>query len=299
MTDNVKASGSRRDAESEAVLRRVLRALGPYRDDVILIGGWVPYLYQRFGDFSDWRAEIARTTELDLVIPSELDAGPRPLLATILTDAGFTASKGTQGALWVGERPEDEIEFFTPHQGTARQIGRPRIISGQTSIAAVALLQLPLLVEETRTLTIGTARTNPLTVRVPTLGAYVLNKALTFTARLSASDGGIAKAAKDIVYMRDVTAGGEDVRVAVGNDIKSLMKTDKSRKSLLEAAHRGVHGLTVGRGRVLDAAVEQLEINHRFSSEGAARADLIGNMEILSNLLAEIQPVGRHRYPEI
>ncbi|MDP9200419.1 MAG: hypothetical protein M3P26_00600 [Gemmatimonadota bacterium] len=42
-------------------LQRVLVALGPYRDDVILIGGWVPYLYQRFGGFSHWEVDIART----------------------------------------------------------------------------------------------------------------------------------------------------------------------------------------------------------------------------------------------
>lgn len=280
MTDSSKVSNP------EAVLRRVLLALGPYREDVILIGGWVPYLYQRFGGYPDWQAEIARTVELDLVIPSELEPGSRPPLAMILTDAGFSARPGNQGALWESDKADDEmIEFFTPHHGTARQVGRPRLIGGQASLAAISLVQLPLLVEETRTLAIGATRKAPLTVRVPTLGGYILNKALTFTARLSSSDDGIARAAKDIVYMRDVTAGGEDVRAQVGSDIDLLIKNNKSRTKLLNTASKTVHDLTVGRSRVFDAAVEQLEVYHSFSSESAARADLLGNMEMLRDLL--------------
>lgn len=64
MTDDTVATNhsSRGDSDSDALLHRVLLALGPYREDVILIGGWVPYLYQRFGGFSEWKVEIAGRT---------------------------------------------------------------------------------------------------------------------------------------------------------------------------------------------------------------------------------------------
>lgn len=35
----------------EAALRRILHTLAPYGDDLVVIGGWVPYLYQRYGGF--------------------------------------------------------------------------------------------------------------------------------------------------------------------------------------------------------------------------------------------------------
>lgn len=293
-----KTHHSLRDhADSEAVLRRVLVALGPYREDLILIGGWVPYLYQRFGGFPEWQMEIARTVELDLVVPSQLATARRPPLAKVLGDAGFSPISGTEGAIWVRDGVDDEmIEFFTAHQGTARQIGRPRSISGQAAIAAISLTQLPLLTEETRTLAIGGNMGNAsLTVRVPTLGGYLLNKALTFVERLSASDDGVLKAAKDIVYMRDVMAGGENVRAQVRSDINLLVKRNKARLILVKTARQRVQQLTVSTSREFDVAVSQLAIQHRFGSESEARADLLGHIELLSDLLGEIgKRRGRH-----
>jgi len=272
-------------------LRRVLMALGPYREDLILIGGWVPYLYQRFGGFPEWQMEIARTVELDLVVPSELATARRPPLAKILGDAGFSPISRKEGAIWIRDGVDDEmIEFFTAHEGTARQIGRPRNITGQTALAAISLTQLPLLTEETRTLAIGADVGNAtLTVRVPTLGGYILNKALTFMERLSASGDGVLKAAKDIVYMRDVMAGGENVRAQVQSDINLLVKRNKSRVSLVKTAGDRVQQLKVGTSRVLDAAVSQLAAQHRFSSDSAAKADLLGYIEILADLLSAIR----------
>ncbi|MGI8402727.1 MAG: GSU2403 family nucleotidyltransferase fold protein [Gemmatimonadaceae bacterium] len=291
MTENPGTNRfSRNDADSEAVLSRVLLALGPYREDVILIGGWVPYLYQRFGGFPEWRVEIARTIELDLVVPSPLAITDRPPLAQILEGAGFTSSSANQGSIWVRQDADDEmIEFFTPHQGTGRQLGRPRPIGGQISLAAISLTGLPLLTEQTRDLAIaGGPEGESLAVRVPILGAYLLNKALTFTDRLSAADGGLAKAAKDIVYIRDVIAGGEAVQAQVRSDIELLVKRHKSRSGLVKTARDRVHQLTVGSSRLVDTAVAQIVIQHRFGSDGAARADLVGNMELLANLLDEI-----------
>lgn len=280
----------RYQASSEAVLRRVLVALGPYREDLILIGGWVPYLYQQFGGFSEWHVEIARTVELDLVIPSPLAVAQRPPLANILNEAGFAPMLRNKGAVWTRESAGDEmIEFFTAHQGTARQLGRPRQIPGQAGLAAISLTHLSLLTDETRTLAIGSYMGNAVTVRVPTLGGYVLNKALTFMERLSTSDDGVSKAAKDIVYIRDVMAGGESVRSQVRSDIKLLVKRMKSRESQVRTARDRLHQLATGASRVLDAAVSQVAVQHRFSSDSAVRADLLGHIEILSALMSDIQ----------
>lgn len=281
---------ARDQVTSGLALRRVLAALGPYREDLVLIGGWVPYLYQQFGGFPEWRVEIARTIELDLVVPSPLATEERQPLAEILVGAGFSAISRNEGAVWVREGAGDEmIEFFTAHHGTARQIGTPRPVAGQAALTAISLTHLALLTEETQALTIGANGGKELTVRVPTLGGYVLNKALTFMERLSASDHGVSKAAKDIAYIRDVMAGGERVRSQVRSDIEVLVKRVKSRRGEIRTARERLRQFSDGSSRVLDAAVSQVALQHRFSSDSAARADLVGNIEMLSVLLSEIQ----------
>ena len=276
---------------SEGALRRVLTALGPYRKDLILIGGWVPYLYQRFGKFPEWKTGIARTIELDLAVPPNLSPADRPPLATILSTAGFSPVPANSGAIWIRDDADDEmIEFFTAHQGTARQIGKARSITGQSDLAAISLTHLSLLTEETRTLEIGASSDGAtLFVRVPSLGGYVLNKAVTFTDRLSTSDGGVLKAGKDIGYLRNVMAGGEKVRDQVRTDIAQLAKRSISPMNLVATAEDRVRRLTNDPGGALDAAVSQLQEQHRWPSESAAKADLLGYIEILADLLHEIQ----------
>lgn len=156
------------------VLRRVLVALGPYRDDVVLIGGWVPFLYQQYGPFPNWTAPIARTTELDLVVPSPFMARNRRPLAEVLRSQGFSATSDTNGAHWSkGPDTEETIEFFVPHQGTNRTLGHPRNVPGQKDIGAVPLTNLSMLTDNTVRLEIGFLGPVQVAVRVPplTLGA--------------------------------------------------------------------------------------------------------------------------------
>ncbi len=55
-----KPSWSRRGmaepATMKPALRRVLWELRDYLPDLILIGGWVPYLYRRYGGLGTWRS---------------------------------------------------------------------------------------------------------------------------------------------------------------------------------------------------------------------------------------------------
>lgn len=43
----------------ERALRRILFELRPYRDEIVVIGGWVPYLYRRYGGFLMEREHLA------------------------------------------------------------------------------------------------------------------------------------------------------------------------------------------------------------------------------------------------
>lgn len=276
-----------RRQDSESLLRRILEALGPYRLDLVLIGGWVPYLYQKYGGFPRWQVELARTKELDVFVPARLETADRPILATVLEEAGFEPVSGNDGAVWARKGgPDDLIEFFTPHQGTARQIGHPRSIAGQRSISGIALRHLDLLTETTSVLDLGGAREESLTARVASLGGYVLNKATTFPERMSsAAEDGSSKAAKDLIYLRDVMAGGEEVQKCVADDIAALVKRDKGRKTLVRSATENVRHLAMNASLIVDAAVAQNIEQHRFTSESAARNDLLGYLENLAEIL--------------
>jgi hypothetical protein len=288
MTDSIRDIGSNA-TESDAGLREILRLLHRYRADVTLIGGWVPYLHQRHGDFPEWRTRIARTTELDIVVPAALAAEDRPSLSSLLTNAGFSKTEEDSGAIWVRETAGEMIEFFTPHHGTLQQVGTPRAIQGQAEIAGIQLTSLAVLIDNTMTLDLTALpdATGSLTVRVPTLGAYVLNKSLTFQDRYTTAHNGQSRAAKDIVYIRDVMAGGERVRDRVAEDFHSLKCPKSSRKRYLRTAEQTIRQFATMPTTTLDAAATQLA-EREGMPEDAARADLRGYLEMLQEILVTV-----------
>lgn len=74
--------------EASATLHKLLLALEPYLDTLVLVGGWVPYLYRHL----PWagRAQHAplHTSDIDLALPSQL-AGKEPSLSECLERGGF------------------------------------------------------------------------------------------------------------------------------------------------------------------------------------------------------------------
>jgi hypothetical protein len=91
-----------RAADLEKTLRSVLRDLEPYRSDLVLIGGWVPYLYRHYGGFASWGGTDTLTFELDVLVKRPLPAGDRPTLSAVLREAGFTSvGAANPAAIWV------------------------------------------------------------------------------------------------------------------------------------------------------------------------------------------------------
>ena len=90
----------------------VLAALRPYLTDIVLIGGWVPELYRRYGGLS-WEGRLSRTTELDLLVTSPLPAGDRPPLRELLEGAGLRKASDTPfPAVWVDADDEHAVVEF-------------------------------------------------------------------------------------------------------------------------------------------------------------------------------------------
>lgn len=170
-------------AELEKTLRNVLHELGPYLPDVVLIGGWVPYLYRHYGGFAEWAGEDTFTRELDVLVDRPLPQDGRPPLAELLRNSGFRPDRqGASAAVWVrGVHAGEKIEFIAPHRGTARGQGTSVPVEEQSGLGAIPLTELELLLAHTQALQLPDAPGMPsVELRVPTLGAYVVTKALTF-----------------------------------------------------------------------------------------------------------------------
>lgn len=64
-------------SELERGLRNVLEILGDYTTDLVLVGGWVPYLHLRYGRGAVPSPHTSLTAEADLLIPTGLRRGNR------------------------------------------------------------------------------------------------------------------------------------------------------------------------------------------------------------------------------
>ncbi|HET6763556.1 MAG TPA: hypothetical protein VFH27_07780, partial [Longimicrobiaceae bacterium] len=52
----------------EPAFHGIVSELRPYLDDVVIIGGWVPYLYKRYGGLTSWQANTSLTAEVDVLV---------------------------------------------------------------------------------------------------------------------------------------------------------------------------------------------------------------------------------------
>ena len=281
----------------EPALRRVLWKLRPYLDDVVIIGGWVPYLYRRYGGFASWTAGFSLTAEVDVLVDRPLSAGERPTVPEILRASGFhpTSDVG-RGAVWLGDVAAGErVEFLVPHTGTAHQQGMVVPIALQGGMGAISLPGLELLRRYRRRLPIPIATPDggdELQVWVPLLGAYVVNKACTFLRRQTHAEGDNPKRAKDLLYLRDIAAAGPEVVEHVTRDLRQLRKDRPAANSMREAVNF-LRLALAGQGGAVEEAAAMLREREAAGSDAAAESDVRGSLTDLLELLEEV--LGQHR----
>lgn len=272
------------------IVREVLWHLRGSLDELVLIGGWVPHLYRTYGPFPEWRSDLALTEELDVLVENR-PARPRTRsLGATLSDAGF-APVDEGAAVWKNALAGSQrIEFLTPHRGVARDQGTVVRLEDRPRLGALALDGLELLRDFTNELEVPVGiQDSTLTivnVRVPTLGTYALNKAITFPRRPADSGGGgQPRRAKDILYLRDVVSAGpevvktleEDVRRIAGSHHAAAIGTARSNLYLL------LRGAMV---RYVSEAAEILSERDRVS-QSAARTDIEGHITDLHEILEQ------------
>jgi hypothetical protein len=275
----------------EPALQRVLWELRPYLDDVVVIGGWVPYLYRQYGGFTAWAGRTSLTMEVDVLVSRPLAPGNRASIPEILRGSGFRPSTdGGGAAVWVGDVQSGEmIEFLMPHTGTARQMGDTVPVAAQQGLRAISLPGLGLMQRYRRRLPlpVGTESGEVvLDVSVPYLGAYVANKASTFTARQEHPIGG-SKRPKDLLYLRDIAAAGGEVLERVSSDLREMARDRSAAGEIRTAANHLRLAVNGSYKAEMYEAVAALRERDGGPSDAAALADFRGHLADLLDVLSE------------
>lgn len=202
-------------ARYEAAFRRIVLQLRPYLDDLVIIGGWVPYLYRRYGGLGTWATGISLTAEVDVLI----------------------------------DRP------FPP-------AGRPTI---------------PI---------ITTGGTTDLEIWLPTLGAYVVNKASTYARRQAVQTEGNPKRVKDLLYLRDLMAAGVEVVEQIEADL-AVIAGDQGEEQVRSAQSTLYLAIGGAYQRLLPEVARMLVERESALSVDAALADIRGHLTDLVEILRE------------
>jgi hypothetical protein len=187
----------------DPALLEALEAIGPYLEDTVLSGGWVPRVYAEVERPED-DGGILVTRDIDLAVPRAL-VRRAETLDDLLKGAGFTCEMLTDGAVPVmhfiarrDEPDELEVEFITPAAGSN---DGPLVV--QTGVTAQAVKFGHLLLENTWEVSLADLGFDSASgsLRLPTPAAFALNKSLTFPRRRDR-----AKREKDLYYLFYVVA---------------------------------------------------------------------------------------------
>jgi hypothetical protein len=280
----------------ESALRRIVFELRPYLDEIVIIGGWVPYLYKRYGGFSSWNANTSLTAEVDVLVDRPLPPGERPLIPELLRRADFRPSEEEGGlAVWEGDvQAGEKIEFLVAHEGTSRQEGTIVPVTAQAGMAAIPLGGLEFMRRFKQKLAVPVATDSgeqSIEIWVPALGAYTVNKASTFSARREHPGGGNPKRAKDLLYLRDLMAAGSEVVSRIESDLVEMTRDRDTRESAQDKIRYARNtldlALTGALQRILPEVATMLaEREPAFTAESAL-ADIRGHLADLVEVLSD------------
>lgn len=210
----------------DAVLQECLFSMGSYLDQVVIAGGWVPYLY---GKIYDGRVlqEPLLTRDFDTVIPRRRFIEEGLTLNETIKSAGFdlefTSLYKPPVVKYVKELPDGtraEIEFITDEQGNregAKEIG---------SINAQALRYVGLLMDDPWNIALSSlGYSSDYVLRIPRPATYVLHKVLTAPRRRKRE-----KTAKDWYYAFYVLDAFPEWRKDTLEEVRTLAKVHEGMK---------------------------------------------------------------------
>ena len=253
----------------------VLRALGPYLEDIVLIGGWVPTLYQRYGGFPEWESGLALTEEADVLLPSDADAKGRKPLAEILEAADFEPLvSGEPAAVWRSRGADRDRIEFRARPPRDRETGRspadrrrPNGSRRHWSSAAPGACGLHARSASGRRSPICRglgARADAGCVCPPEGGEL-------------RGPSGSHKRARTLAHLRDIMRGGTLVLSQVKQDIDAVLR-DGGTEPTVSEARGAVRELLQQRPRAMfAAAVREVSERERITDPEVAAADLMAH----------------------
>lgn len=215
----------------DPTLRVALEVLEPYLEDIVIAGGWVPYLYATYLPPSEEVVGL-KTRDLDLAVPRDVPQRDKTI-DQLLGEADFKCEFRSLGTppvtvyLATHGGDEVEIEFITSTRGA--DFGVRTVQSGLT---AQALRYVELLLEHAWLLPLDALTAGEMdgSVRVPTPAAFILQKALSRSKR---SDS--LKREKDLYYIFYVMDAFRGWHPWIVEEFKTLSTT---RRSWLQRAQR-------------------------------------------------------------
>ncbi|MFC1522336.1 GSU2403 family nucleotidyltransferase fold protein [Elusimicrobiota bacterium] len=209
-----------------------LDSLREYLPDIVISGGWVPFVYYAYAAETRPSQEPLRTKDIDLLIPEKLRIGKRPSLNKILEREKFKPNeigislgsfgrKGPNEVKYEATKDGIEIEvtFLTPRLGKE---SRPAI-SIQGSVVATLLRYMDILLKcnmEVRILDqTSKGKKVDFKARVPIPAAYLYQKGLSFVDRPTRD-----KKAKDLYYFFDILANYAELRDECIKEIPKIQR---------------------------------------------------------------------------
>ena len=206
-----------------------LEALEPYLPDIVISGGWVPFVYHAYLDTPRPRQRPLGTTDVDITIPPGLLPGQRPSLGRLLEQEKFAerrrmplehfGQKGPEETIYEVTKDGVDIEltFMTPRVGKDK---RPAA-DMPAGVVATLLPYVGVLLASTMKVRImdrtSRERKIDLVATIPTPEAYCYQKGLSFVTRSSRP-----KKAKDLYYIFDLLANYPGLRKRCETGIPAL-----------------------------------------------------------------------------
>ncbi len=204
-------------------LLKTLTVLRPYLPQIVIGGGWAPFLYYRYLAKNREHTPVL-THDIDFMVGHQVPiVGPQTIDEILTKEAKLTtAFKNLDNPAVIHyegtiDGVEVEIEFLTDQTGSQEE----RVLIVQKGLHAEALRYVSIIVENTLLLEIDNAESaqgdSPLIVQVPKPAAYIFQKGLSFPARRDRQ-----KASKDLYYIFDILAKIPDEYIFEGGDFEVL-----------------------------------------------------------------------------
>lgn len=207
--------------------------LHDYLPDIVLCGGWVPFIYREYVVNSQPPPPLL-TNDIDFAVPGILSLKREKRIDQILKDVGFKPVQidaefhmshfgKSRPPVTKFEYEKDglkiKLEFITALKGK----GEVGVKTVQRGVTAEALRYVDILLDNYQKVEIREQLANKqnihLKINIPTPAAYVYQKGLTFVRRLTE-----LKKGKDLCYIYDLLENYGELHKIMYDDFQGVCK---------------------------------------------------------------------------